>query len=200
MKAATTSMFHSEISPASRQRSASRRSMSSSRRSIRGRGSCHGRKRRTWVGRHDWPVGELRFGRGTGALAGEPRGGGRDPAGAGLHGLRDRLRGQVLDGLPVGGALRRARAGARDRPLGARADRRLHGPRRTWQKAQHGRRDARPLGGDREDRRRRARRLPSRASCSAGRARRRSTRSSSSSGSCASGSSRRIARCRSGSR
>ena len=93
--------------------------------------------------------------RGTRALAGEPGGGRRAPARARLHGLRDRLRGRVLDGLPVGGALRRARARARDRALRARADRRLHGPRRARQEAQHGDRDARPLG--RASRRPRAR-------------------------------------------
>ena len=58
---------------------------------------------------------------------------------------------------------------APDRALGARADRRLHGPRRARQEAEHGGRDARPLGRDREGGRRRGRRLPSRASCSVAR-------------------------------
>ena len=106
----------------------------------------------------------------------------------GSLGLRDRLRGPVLDGLRVRRALRRARARARHRALRPRADRRLHGARRARQEAEHGGRDARPLGRDREGGRRRGGRLPSRASCSGARARRRSTRSSSSSASCASGS------------
>jgi len=47
----TTSRFHSEMSAASRQRSVRRRSMSSSRRSMR-RVLCHGRNGRNRVGRH----------------------------------------------------------------------------------------------------------------------------------------------------
>src|SRR6188508_674801 len=62
MKAATTSMFHSEISPASRQRSASRRSMSSSRRSILVGVFCMGESVGPGSDVMIGPMGELRFG------------------------------------------------------------------------------------------------------------------------------------------
>ncbi len=59
-----------------------------------------------------------------------PGGGGRAPARARLRRVRDRLRVRLLDGLPVGGAARRARAGARRRALRPCAALRLGRPPR----------------------------------------------------------------------
>ena len=184
MNAATTSRFHSSISAASRQRSARRRSMSSSRSSMRlgcllMRSQC-----RKSVGRHSGieaatlrRVGEIRFGPARVPSQESPEAAIAVLQERGYTRVRDRLRGSLLDGLRLRGALRRARARRGHRPLGARADRRLHGPRRARQEAQHGGRHARPLRRHREGRAARRSSSSTPASCSAARARRRSTRS-----------------------
>ena len=152
MNAATTSRFHSATSPASRQRSVSRRSMSSSSRSIR-------------VGLFAMPkrVGPPSDGidlgsRGDGSDPRRPGtlplprvagAGGRAPARARLLGLRARLRERVLDGLSVGGAAARGRRGARHRAVGARAAVRLPGPPGRAE-GEAGARRARPHRRDRD--------------------------------------------------
>ncbi len=75
-------------------------------------------------------------------------------------GLRDRFRGRLLDELRVRRAVRRARARGRRRAFRPCAPCGLHGPCRTGEEAEHGGRDAGPLGRDRQGRGRRGRRLP----------------------------------------
>ena len=114
MNAATTSRFQSLMSAASRQRSARRRSMSSSSRSIRD--GCSGMTTRVETGsdgqrRLPRMASRTPFRPGAGALTGEPR---RRRSSCllerGFTRLRDRLRGPLLDGLRLRRAPRRAGA------------------------------------------------------------------------------------------
>ena len=219
MNAATTSSDQSAIPAASRQRSARRRSMSSSSRSMREGRVGHG-ERRVENDRSDgiaagpliadsavtWRGFRFRMAAAsTSALPACLRA--RAPR---LRSRRSLERGYTACEIDFEGGFWMdydfaARFGelAREhghRAVGARADRRLHGPCRARQEAEHGGRDARPLGRDREGAAAPRSSSSTPASCSGARARRRSTRSASSSASCASGSRRRTAPCRSGSR
>src|SRR5207253_2461874 len=89
-----------------------------------------------------WPRGEAAVRTGANAVAGEPGGGGPDPARARLQRLRDRLRRRVLDGLRLGRRTRQSRAKGADRVVGARADRGVPRPPRARQEAPDGSRDA----------------------------------------------------------
>ena len=176
MNAATTSSDQSEMPAASRQRSASRRSMSSSRRSMRdgswdmcsslemasdglpnssGDASCASESRRRW------PVAS------TSALPGSRRGSlprtrSRCCSPTSMSACEIDFAGRFWMDYDWAAGLGELAPRARHRSLDARAAGRVHGARRARQEAEHGDRDARPLGGDRAGRRRGAGRDPPR--------------------------------------